>query len=469
MKPIEIIAGEGSLVNKGYAFGYTGLQIPPGYYSGENMFMEIDGSFTPRPSYVKNHANAIPSGGTTYPVALHVWNIDYMIVLMSNGAWYCKHQGSADWTPCVWTGGGSAPTCSGGGKFQEYNAYLIYSEAQGNVTLRFDTNMPHNFQYLDSVNVNFGGGVCEHANKLLVANNGSNQIRYSDDGVVTGFADNYVNVGTGFDNIVALHQCKENLYVIKRNSIWVKSGMFGELDSDQFHQSNNDTLNIITGTGNGWAFIASNDGIKVLSSGDEIDIATPFHRDMWLKSISGCRFGYWKTLSKLIFSENFGSTFLYDMVEKKWWRWTGLNVTCMANHSILKNFYFGAYSAAGNQYIYDLSSLTLAGGSAMEPTFTQTLQTGWLDFGMPDVNKYIRGVILQGQHVASIQFYSKNTYDHTTDSGQALEYTINSPGVDSRLTPNKPFRQMSIKFNGISGRMAIKSCKLLLEARRKTW
>lgn len=464
----------------GFAYGVSAARIPLGFYTGKNMMMDSDGCWGPRYSFKKNNSVAL-AGSSAYPTDMFVYNQDDMIVINSSlvdsvrvGKIYKKNTADTTFTEMTWDGGGDAPTLSALQYFKaRIDSQLIFSRV--GQTYKILTN--GHWNYSSGSSLGFGGAVAEHGNRLLV-NYDANTLRYSNTGDPdTGLSagTQYVNVGHDVDDITGLLDYGGSLVVLKRESIWMKPGAFSELDSRNFNcvVDNTQTL-IFPGTAavvEGTLFIANTQGLMVMdSSGGLKSISSPFG-DTWQGyNVENARIYYWKQMGFLILSidSSWTDTLVYDLNNKRWYFWNGINITCAANSPTTRQFFTGHYASGGDPYIYEWSDKLRPGDTSAEEDddeVAQWFQTPYWDCGDPYAQKFIRKLWVYGDNISSIEIYCKNVPGKNDPS--SASYTISSPtdSLRQHQVPNVPFREISIKCIG-TGNMYVKNMAIEVDFRR---
>ncbi|MCE1245981.1 MAG: hypothetical protein LWY06_05005 [Firmicutes bacterium] len=462
-------------LDRGYASGNFGPDIPAGFWLGKNMIYREDGALRCRHTYKIPSGNKCGPSGTNIIEAYPGGNI---IAISSSGkAYYRDYNDGSYWNECTWTGSGGAPLIGSGyrGFWGILNQTPVYTN-RSDFPYLF-TNNGTSFSYL--AGGESGAFRCyflnEHQNRLLLARVSSNgaMISYSDvDDINSGYTGNYVFAGESSEEITGIHNLGGNMIILREKSIWAKLGSYSKLTSDQFQPVARGISSLCgsSASGRNSIYFADVSGIIAYSGGEQKKISTFSDKEWNTRSTSpgapNPRLSYWhaKDWLWLTDGQSYEKPMVYDAVRGVWYRFTGFSPQCFTEYS--GKLAFGMYGAANCEYLFEYGIDTGETG-AVESTILQELQTPFLNPGTPYGEKYLKNLLLDTSGVDKIEIYLRNNPSAPDDFPNNPQYTIYPDGDESRLyfDSSVKFREISIRLTG-SGKMIIKSIAVQFEERR---
>ena len=265
--------------------------------------------------------------------------------------------------------------------------------------------------------------------------------------------DEWLTIPEVCDDLVSLKNVAGSLYVIQSSSntgriyIWKKVQTYSDpldlLDFTSFQQvlgvddaaivNGNDGIGVLGGNICFWANgsglnIVSDRGTKVVSQ--NIQAWNP------IGLLYNCIVAT-DQRSKKIFvkEENSTTTFVYDMVTETWSNWN-VNVTCKGYGQ--PGGMFGTALNWGPAYVGGYPTDT------NDTTIVPVMYTPVIDFGAPDMEKFLTRIDCSARGVTEIKVYTRLT----PNDNFALIHTLTSPGQITHLAGESRFGECYLKISG---------------------
>lgn len=281
---------------------------------------------------------------------------------------------------------------------------------------------------------------------------GAAQVGGIDCGFLTGYNNNFVQVGFGKDKITGFYNLNGSLYVLMNSCIWVKNGP-SELKSSNFRElvSNIGSHLHVNCQAAGNIYFANTNGIYALNGGNIAEISKSIRRYWQSNYDKNTAFLTYDDQEKTLYCKPAASItgqLAYNIETCKWTYCDHFDMLCGCSSPMGEKLF--VMCKKSDQHLHNLTRTTVGAD-----TVTQQIRTPFTACGTHGhETKCLSRVHLEGSGITNVKIYTRNGITGT--GTKVIEENIPQPFVQGN---QEPFQYISVEVNG-TGAMVFKEAAI---------